>query len=146
MDYYRNPNAATPGLIIRDVGLLILRLGIALVIGLYHGWQESIAGWNFFWKKQNWQLLDTLTGYGLPIPQVFAVLVVLIMVLCSLGLFFGVVSRLSAVLLLAVAIGAVIFNFLNPAAEKFWLYGIISFVLLICGPGCFSLAYLLNRK
>lgn len=146
MDYYRNPHAATPGLIVRDAGLLFLRLGVALILGLYHAWQECIGGWKFFWKKEAWPLLETLTGYGLPVPQVFAVLVVLIISLCSLGLFFGVVSRLSAALLMGVAIGAILFNFFDPMTEKYWLYGIVCFVLVICGPGCFSLAYLLNRK
>lgn len=146
MDYYRNPNAATPGLIIRDVGLLLLRLGVAILLGFYHAWEQAIAGWNFFWKKEAWPFLDTLAGYGLPIPQVFGVLTVLVLVLCSLGLLFGVLSRLSAALLLAVAIGAVIFNFFQPDAERYWLYGVVCFVLLLCGPGCFSLAYLLNRR
>jgi uncharacterized membrane protein YphA (DoxX/SURF4 family) len=146
MDYYRNPNAATPGLIIRDVGLLILRVGMAVVIAGYHGWHQALAGWNFFWKKEPWSLLDVLGSYGLPVPQVVAVITVLILVLCSLGLLFGILSRLSAALLLAVAIAGIVLTFFEPMAEKFWLYGIMAFVLLICGPGCFSLAHLLNRR
>jgi uncharacterized membrane protein YphA (DoxX/SURF4 family) len=146
MDFYRNPNAATPGLIIRDVGLLILRIGVACVVGFYHGWQQSVAGWNFFWKKQPWSLVDYLASHSLPIPQVLAVIAILILVLCSLGLFFGVLARLSAGLLLACVGVGLILNFLQPEAERLWLYGMNYLVLLLCGPGCFSLAFLLNRR
>ena len=146
MDFYRNPNAATPGLIVRDVGLLLLRVGSALLLGFYSGWQQCLAGWNFFWKKESWNLLEFLTSHSIPVPQVVSVIVVLILVLGSLGLFFGVLARLSAGLLLACAIGGVLLNFLHPEAERYWLYAVNYFVLLLCGPGCFSLAYLLNRR
>ena len=145
MDYHRNPHAPTVGLIIRDVGLLLLRLGAAAVLLSHHGWKEAVAGWGYLWHQQPWPFLDTLTKYNLPIPQAVAVLSVLIMVLCSLGLFFGVVARLSAALLLALAIAAIGLNFTDPATEKYWLYGMIFLVLTLCGPGCFSLARLLHR-
>jgi uncharacterized membrane protein YphA (DoxX/SURF4 family) len=146
MDFYRNPQAATPGLILRDVGLLALRVGVACVLGLYHGWQQCLSGWNFFWHKLPWNLHATLTEHGLPIPQVIAVCVVLCLVLGSLGLLFGVLARLSAGLLLVCTLGAISLQTSQPEAEKFWLYGIIYSVLLLCGPGCFSLAFLLKRR
>jgi uncharacterized membrane protein YphA (DoxX/SURF4 family) len=146
MDFYRNPNAATPGLIIRDVGLLAMRVGVACVVGFYHGWQQSLAGWDFFWKKQPWSLLDHLASHGLPIPQVLAVIAILIVVLCSLGLLFGVLARLSASLLLTCVVVGLLLNFFQPEAERLWLYGLIYFVLLLSGPGCLSLAFLLKRR
>ena len=146
MDYHRNPQAPTPGLLIRDAGLLFLRLGVAVLMITYHGWGQAVAGWNHLWHQQVWPFLEVLTKYGLPIPQVVAVLSVLIMVLCSMGLFFGVVARLSAALLLALAAVAIALNFRDPIAEKFWVYATAYFVLTLCGPGCFSLAKLLSRS
>ena len=146
MDYHRNPQAPTTGLLIRDAGLLFLRMGVAVLLSTYHGWGQAMAGWNHLWHQQPWPFLEVITKYGLPIPQVVAVLAVLVMVLCSLGLFFGIVARLSAALLLVLAGGAIALNFLDPLAEKFWVYAIVYFVLLLCGPGCFSLAKLLSRS
>jgi uncharacterized membrane protein YphA (DoxX/SURF4 family) len=146
MESYRNPQAATPGLILRDLGLLALRIGAACVLGLHHGWQQCLSGWNFLWHKQPWDLHDLLVNQGLPIPQVFAVCVVLCLVLGSMGLLFGVLARMSAGVLMACTIGAISLQLGEPAAEKFWLYGIIYFVLLLCGPGSFSLAFLLKRR
>lgn len=146
MDYHRNPNAPTAGLLIRDAGLLFLRIGLAVLLIVYHGWNEALAGWKHLWHQEAWPLLETITGYHLPIPQVLAVLAVLVMVLCSLGLFFGVVARLSAALLLTLAGIAIVLNFHDPVAEKFWAYAIAYFVMLLCGPGCFSLAKLLSRS
>lgn len=146
MDYHRNPQAPTPGLLIRDAGLLLLRIGVASLLITYHGWDQAIAGWKHLWQQQPWPFLDVITKYGLPIPQVIAVLSVLIIVLCSLGLFFGVVARLSAALLLVLAAGAISLNFWDPIAEKFWIYSVVYVVLLLSGPGCFSLAKLLSRS
>lgn len=146
MDYYRNPHAPTPGLVLRDVGLLILRLGVATLIASFHAISQSMAGWAFFWKQTPWPLLTALQAYGVPIPQLFAVLIVLILVLGSLGILFGILTRLSALLLLLVAMVGIVLFFLTSTSEIFWLYAIVLFVLTLCGPGRFSLAYLLRRR
>lgn len=146
MDFYRNPHAPPPGLVLRDIGLLILRLGVATLIISFHAISQSMAGWAFFWKQAPWPLLDFIQAQGVPIPQLFAVLTVLILALGSLGILFGVLTRLSAFLLLLVVIGGIIFLFAAPRSEVFWLYGIAILVLALCGPGRFSLAYLLRRR
>ncbi len=146
MDFHRNPQAATPALILRDLCLLVLRLGVATLLGYFHAWQQCLAGWGFFWKQQPWELPSLLEGYHLPFPQVLAVVLVVVVVLGSLGLLVGVLARLSAGLLLACTVGVIAFNFFNPAVELAWLYALVYFGLVLTGPGCFSLAYLLNRR
>ncbi len=146
MEYYRNPNAATPGLIVRDVGLLLLRIGAGLTLGLSHAWQHLILGWNHIWKKEAWSLVDLLQEWGLPAPMVLASIASVIFALCSLGLVLGVLTRLSALLLLVCAVTGLAFTLFSPSAEMLWLYATIYAVLFICGPGCFSIDFLLNRR
>ena len=146
MEYYRNPNAPTAGLIVRDVGLLILRLGAGLTLGFFHGWQHLMRGWQHLWYKQPWNLVDLLKEWGLPFPVVLATAAGLIFGLCSVGIFLGLLSRFSALLLLICALVGAFFSLFQPEAEMLWLYATVYVVLLFCGPGCFSLDHVLNRR
>ncbi|MBP7949420.1 MAG: DoxX family membrane protein [Verrucomicrobiales bacterium] len=146
MEYYRNPQAATPGLLVRDVGLLLLRLGVSVVLGACHAWQQILLGWGHLWRKESWPFVDALQRWGIPFPHIAASIASVIFVLCSVGLFLGAVSRLSALLLLLCTLSALAFNAAEPLAEKLVLYAIIYLVILLCGPGCFSVDHLLRNR
>ena len=146
MDFYRNPNAPTAGLLVRDAGLLILRVTAGIVLGAFHAWQEGLVGWRHLWHKQAWPFVETIRSWGLPIPVVLASAATIIFGLCSIGLVLGVVSRLCAFLLLFCGIVGLAFNFLEPEAEKLYLYCSIYLVICLCGPGCFSMDHLLSGR
>lgn len=146
MEYYRNPQATTPGLLIRDVGLLLLRISAAAVLGSFHAWQQLLLGWGHLWRKEPWPLVDILKDYGLPFPHIAASAAAVIFALCSIGLFFGAVSRLCALLLLVCTSVGLLFNFMDPVGEKLFLYAAIYLVILLCGPGCFSVDHLLRSR
>jgi uncharacterized membrane protein YphA (DoxX/SURF4 family) len=146
MEYYRNPQAPSAGHLVRDTGLLVLRVGVGLVLGIYHAWREVLLGWNFVWKKQSWLLAQTVEDFGLPVPKILACAAAVVMALGAVGLVLGVLSRLSALLLLACAVVGLLFTIADPIGEKLLLYAVACGVIVICGPGCFSIDALLNRK
>lgn len=147
MDYYRNPHAPPPGYFLRDIGLLVLRwfTGIALIV--YHAREEVVAGWQYVWHKVPWPYAAEIAERGFPLPQAVAVASAVAAMLGSAFLVTGLLCRVSALVLLVCTLCAFFLYARVPAvAEKLVLYAGIYLVLLICGPGRFSLDAILSSR
>ena len=147
MEVYRNPHQPTPGLILRDFGLLLLRIAVAFSLLAWHGWDLSLGAWKHVWNKQAWEFADTLQAHGFPAPSVVGTVIAVLLVFCSLFLFFGLLTRISAAIILS---GMLVTGFLytdySAVIELATLYSAILLVLCISGAGRFSMDALLSGR
>lgn len=147
MEYYRNPHAATPGLLVRDAGLLLLRLAAASSLILWHGMTEGQGAWDHVWKKTPWIFRDSMDGLGFPFATPVSIAAVCAGLLGSLFIAIGLLSRVSAIVLLVCAVtGALLYVNYPAQSEALGLYAVIYLVIALCGPGRFSLDGILTRK
>lgn len=125
----------------RDLGLLILRVGVAAPLVVAHGWGKL-------------QMLLDGGGEGFPDPlgvggEMSLTLAVFGEVVAPIGLALGLLGRLSA---LPVVVTFVVAFFVvhgdDPfeVKEKAFLYLVPAVALLLTGPGELSLDGLLRRK
>ncbi len=147
-DYHRIPNAPPPGLLVRDAGLLLLRWCVGLGLIFFHARAEVMAGWHHIWEKTAWPYALEIRERGFPLPEAVAIGSAAVALLGSLFLVTGLLARLSAVALLVCALCALfLYGKLPDVAERLVLYAGIYAVLVVCGPGRFSLdALLVGRQ
>ena len=147
MDHYRNPHLPSPGLLIRDAGLFILRWCAGLALAFFHAWDEVMAGWKHVWEKAAWPYAAEIAERGFPLPVAVAVASAVIALLGSIFLITGLLCRASALVLLVCTIMGIFLYWRIPeTGEKLMLYAGIYFVLVICGPGRFSLDALIGSR
>lgn len=147
MDYHRNPHAPPPGLLIRDAGLVILRWCAGLGLIIFHAWDEGVLGWKHVWQKEPWAYAAEIAERGFPLPEVVAAATVVAAALGSLFLLTGLLCRISAMVLLACTLCAgFLYGRIPEMGEKILLYAAIYSVLVLCGPGRFSLDALLTGR
>ena len=97
----------------RDLGLLLLRVGIGVSVLAFHHGYDNLVGGPEVWEKIGKGIVDL---FGLNIPPLFpGVAVVVIVFLGTLLLILGALFRPVA-LLLALVAGLSAFQQLNPAA------------------------------
>jgi uncharacterized membrane protein YphA (DoxX/SURF4 family) len=91
-----------------DLGLLLLRLGIAgLLLGL-HGWARLHRAIDYVFFGQPWTFVSLVGRLGFPFPPVFAVASALAESVCALCMGLGFCTRWAAALVafnMAVAVG-----------------------------------------
>lgn len=144
MDFYRNPHAPPAGLIVRDAGLLLLRWCAGLALIFFHAREEVVAGWRHVWEKTPWAYAAEITERGFPLPEAVAIISAVAAMLCSVLLITGLLCRVSALVLFVCTLCAIFLYARVPeVAEKLLLYAGVYAVLVICGPGRFSLDALL---
>ena len=123
-----------------DVGLLVLRVSFGLTMALSHGWGKvSDLG----------KFTAVVASKGFPIPGVTAPFAAFSELLGGLLLAVGLATRPAAVALLGTMIGAVVVVHGGDPFGKKELglaYAAVSVVLLLTGPGRFSLDRLLARR
>lgn len=147
MDFHRNPHAPPPGLLIRDAGSLILRWCAGLSLIVFHAWDEVMAGWKHLWEKTAWPYAGEIAERGFPLPEVVAIASAVAAMLGSLFLVSGLLCRISAlVLLLCTLVAIFLYGRIPDTGEKLMLYAGIYFVLVLSGPGRFSLDALLSGR
>jgi len=147
MDYYRNPHAPPPGLILRDAGLLILRWAAGLALIFYHARAEVMAGWQHVWHKAPWPYAVEIAERGFPLPEGVAIVSAVAAMLGSVLLISGLLCRISALVLLVCTLcGIFLYARVPDVAEKLMLYAGVYMVLVLCGAGRFSLDYLLAGR
>lgn len=133
---------------IRDIALLILRLGLAMVF-LYHG-SQKVLGW--FGGSGIGSFASYLTRIRVPYPQFAAPLAAGSELLGELSLFFGFTTRyLLGPLALTMLVACLVnshsgFDNAHGGAEfpLLCLCGIIA--LLLLGPGGWSLSALVSNE
>jgi uncharacterized membrane protein YphA (DoxX/SURF4 family) len=147
MDYNRPTHVPSAGLVVRDAGLLILRWCAGTTLLLLHAWEESIRGWKHVWHKEPWAFAVEITERGFLFPEVVAAAAVVVALLGCVFLISGLLCRFFSLLLLACALcGLFLYGRMPEIAERLALYAGIYAVLLICGPGRFSLDALLSHR
>lgn len=147
MDYSRTPHAPPSGLLIRDAGLLILRWCAGLALLVFHAWDEGVLGWKHVWQKEPWAFAVEIADRGFPLPEVVAAVAVVAAALGSLFLLTGLLCRVSALVLLAFTLCAIfLYGRLPEMGEKLLLYAAVYLVLVLCGPGRFSLDALFTER
>lgn len=126
-----------------------------LAVRLYWGWQFFITGWG---KLAN---LDQVTGFftnlHIPFPKISAIMVALLETFGGLLLFSGLASRLISIPLIVMLVVAYLtadiekVRMIFSDSDKFvtadeFLFLLATLIILIFGPGKFSLDYLIGRK
>lgn len=128
---------------------------LLFVVRLIWGWQFMWAGWG---KLNNLEgTKEFFDSLGIASPDVMAVTVGSIEAVCGLLILLGLVSRLAALPLVCVMIGAYVtahtqaalavvtdFEVFTKQAPFLFLYA--SLLVLCFGPGKISLDYLLRTK
>jgi len=132
-----------------DLGLLVIRVLVAITFSYYQLASQLGFALARIWDSAEWPLVDQLSGLDLPMPAVIAFGAVGLQVVNLLGVFFGIFTRINA-LLLAIMAGFVLFlaipysPTLNPQCLALYL-GI--FIGLACGgAGRLSLDHLLAGR
>jgi len=126
----------TPGI---ELSLLLIRL-IGGGFMLTHGWGKMLKLVN-----GNFEFLDPL-GLG---KEVSLILVVFAEIVCSFMLLIGLLSRWASIPLIITMLVAVFIVHASDIFEKQELgliYLVLYLVILLCGPGKYSLDGLLNQK
>ncbi len=145
MSYHHAPAADPPALIIRDGGLLILRLSAGLGLILFHAWREACGGWAFLWRKEPWPFAREVAERGFPLPEIVAGVAAAAALLFSAFLAAGLLGRVSALVLLGCALtGIFLYAGIPVMGELIALYAAVYLVLTLCGPGRFSMDGLLS--
>ncbi len=127
------------GEMLGSAGLLVLRLGVGAMMAFGHGWGKLTT----FADKMD-QFPDPL-GVGSSTSLAMAVGAEFF---CSLALMAGFLTRLAAVpLIVTMTVAAVVIHGADPWSTKELavLYLLSYTVLLLCGPGRFSVDWMLMR-
>jgi uncharacterized membrane protein YphA (DoxX/SURF4 family) len=131
------------------VGVTPLRLGTALVLLSQHAWSMVPLAFQALWNGKAWDLIDLITRSGLPFPKFLALTTAAIAALVSAGWLLGFLTRVCAVMLLPVALGALLVcnRTGNPAGSEIaLLYFFIAATIAYSGPGPISLDALFRRR
>lgn len=114
-----------------DFWLLGLRLLLVLPLYYYQLLDQCLKAWRFAWESRSWALPEQARAVGLPQPEVVSVALVLILLIASVALLIGFLSRINAVLIT----GALLF-ILMPGLEPFFSHSLTpQTILLYMGMG-----------
>lgn len=127
-----------------DVGLLVLRLAIGIVM-FAHGYQKvfgfGIAG-----------ITQAFTQMGVPMPAISAPLVAFVELLAGLALILGILTRLAAIPIAIDMVGAILLvhlknGFFLPQGYEFAFTVMMSAIALsLLGAGGYSVDAALERR
>lgn len=124
----------------QDLGLLLGRVLAAWCLIIFHAWGELIAGYrHFFGPKEPWGLSVILGDSGLPLPLPIAVAFTLALWFVALCFATGLLTRVAALLLVFLSAALAIIASLDVWQELAGAYAAVGVLLLLCGPGRFSL-------
>jgi uncharacterized membrane protein YphA (DoxX/SURF4 family) len=144
--FSNNPQGPNPLL---HGGIFILRAGLAAIMFFMHGLPHAIAAWSYIWKKQPWELVETLTELQYPFPAILSSSTAIILTIFPLSIFLGFLSRISAAILVVflvtilVAAGS-LEGFITQ--ESIFLYLIGYSTLIVTGSGQISLDTAFRRS
>jgi putative oxidoreductase len=123
-----------------DAGLLVLRLGFGLTLAFGHGIHKLLALGKF---------IDSVARNGFPLPQVMGPLAMLSEFAGGLLLALGLLTRPAAACVLGTMLGAAFqVHGASPFSKKelALAYALVAAVLLITGPGRYSVDARLEKR
>jgi putative oxidoreductase len=131
---------------LRDLGLLLGRVLAAWVLVIFHAWGEIGAGYrHFFGPKDPWPLSEAIAQTVLPAPLPVAVVLTVSLWAVAIAFAAGLLTRVAAlVLLLVAAMTSVVAP--DQVQESAAAYAAVAVILLLAGPGRFSLDALVARR
>jgi putative oxidoreductase len=130
----------------RDLGLLVGRVVAAWALVIFHAWGEIGAGYrHFFGPKEPWPLTEVIGRTVLPAPLPLAVLLTVSLWAIAAAFFLGLLTRVAALVLflMAALVSVVAPDLVQEAAAA---YAAVAVILLLAGPGRFSLDALIARR
>lgn len=123
-----------------DVGLLVLRVGFALLLVSLHGWNRLSQAFGYLFLGHTWTFPAFLGRLGLPYPLVFAVLSALAESVAATLVGVGIATRLAAAMVV-INMSVAFFNEASKGDpfELPGLYLLIALTLVVAGPGALRL-------
>jgi uncharacterized membrane protein YphA (DoxX/SURF4 family) len=132
-----------PALIgIPDVYRLLIRLLVAVPMFFYQAKLQTAQAWIYLWDQKEWPLLEAMKEMNLPQPTVTATALIFVMLFSPIAILVGFLTRVNAVLLLLATAyffvsGLPLSDFLS--GQTYVLYLGLCAVMVLCGPGAFSM-------
>jgi uncharacterized membrane protein YphA (DoxX/SURF4 family) len=131
-----------------DIGVGLLRVSIGVAVAYLHGWHKVTDGWRYFAAAADWPLLHDTMQLGAPWPMAFTVIAATSQFVGAGLLAIGAGTRLSALMVSATMLGAVLFNVRTggPDAQLAALYALVTGVFVVIGGGWWSVDRVLGEK
>ena len=123
-----------------DLGLLVLRLGFGLTLAFGHGFGKLTNPGKF---------LGSVTRHGFPLPEVMAPIAMLSEFVGGILIALGLATRPAAVFVIATMLGAAfVAHGGDPFSKKesALVYALAALVILVAGPGRYSLDARLEKR
>ena len=123
-----------------DLGLLLLRVGLAsLLIGL-HGGPRLVRAFGYVFNGDPWTFVGLVEGLGLPFPLMFALLSTAADSIAAFFVALGLLTRWASVMIAINMSVAVYFEMLGgDSPELPMLYLLGTLVLAVTGAGAYSM-------
>ena len=122
-----------------DCGLLLLRVGVAGLMLVLHGWARFFRASDYLVFGTAWPFVDLVSGLGFPLPGAFAVMSALSESVGAVLVAMGWLTRWAA-LALVIDMSVALFNegSKGDPIELPALYLVGALTLMITGPGRFA--------
>jgi len=142
-----SPGSARVDTAALDLGLLVLRLGLAALMLALHGWARLGRAFSYSVLGAEWPFISLVAGLGFPMPGMFAVASALSESIGAILVGIGLFTRPAAVFL-AIDMMVALYNEVSGAdqIELPALYLVAAVTILITGPGRYGLDTLLNHR
>jgi uncharacterized membrane protein YphA (DoxX/SURF4 family) len=132
---------------LKDIGLALARFLAGGSVIHFHAWGETVAGFNhFFGPRTPWALPDIIQSSGLPYGKLVAVGFCLVAFTSAFALIIGLLTRLAALVSMALTICVYIFSGSDLLRELAVAYASAFIVLFLAGPGRLALDSLFRRR
>lgn len=121
---------------------VFLRVGTGLILLLYYGLAAAMQGYEFVWNGKPWEWVKLLTDADFPMPHILAPIAGGITALTAVSWILGFFTRLSAMLFLPVALGAIVLvERLDAGVHEPFVYALvlITITLMLYGSGYMSI-------
>jgi uncharacterized membrane protein YphA (DoxX/SURF4 family) len=133
--------------VLKDLGLAFARLLAGGSVIHFHAWGETVAGFNhFFGPRTPWALPDIIQSSGLPYGKAVAVGFCLVAFTSAFSLMIGLLTRLAALVAMALTIGVYAFSQTDLLRELAVAYASAFIVLFLAGPGRLALDSLFKKR
>jgi putative oxidoreductase len=142
-----SPGSARVDTAALDLGLLVLRLGVAGLMLALHGWARLGRAFSYSVLGTEWPFTNLVAGLGFPMAGMFAVASALSESIGAILVGIGLFTR-PAAMFLAIDMTVALYNEMSGAdpIELPALYFIAALTVVMTGPGRYGLDTILSRR